>query len=158
MQLTKLVLQPLPSNEVAQSCPTLRLPGSSVHGIFQARVLEWVAISFSRVSSQPRDWTHISCIGRGFLYHQHNQGSPISVWGHFKAVLAFCSVNDAGALRKQQDVASPCATWTRIAHYSFMVLIFLWLNFSSNQKFQIFIQRRHIYRWPIGTWKEAQHY
>ena len=131
MQLTKLVLQPLPSNEVAQSCLTLcdpmdcSPPGSSVHRILQARILEWVAISFSRVSSQPRDWTHISCIGRGFLYHQHNQGSPISVWGHFKAVLAFCSVNDAGALRKQQDVASPCATWTRIAHYSFMVLIFL---------------------------------
>ena len=52
--------------EVAQSCPTLcdpmdcSLPGSSVHGIFQARVLEWVAISFSRGSSQPRDWTRVS--------------------------------------------------------------------------------------------------
>ena len=47
-------------SEVAQSCPTLcdpvdcSLPGSSVHGIFQARVLEWVDISFSRGSSQPR--------------------------------------------------------------------------------------------------------
>ena len=38
------------------------LPGSSVHGILQARVLERVAISSSRGSSQPRDWTHISCI------------------------------------------------------------------------------------------------
>ena len=48
-------------SEVAQFCPTLcdpmddSLPGSSVHGIFQARVLEWVAISFSRRASQPRD-------------------------------------------------------------------------------------------------------
>ena len=43
-------------------------PGSSVHGIFQARVLEWVAISFSRGSSQPRDRTWVSCIvGRCFL-------------------------------------------------------------------------------------------
>ena len=43
------------------------LPGSSLHGIFQARVLEWVAISFSRGSSQPRDWTWVSCIpGRCF--------------------------------------------------------------------------------------------
>ena len=47
-------------SEIAQSCPTLcdpmdcRLPGSTIHGIFQARVLEWVAISFSRGSSQPR--------------------------------------------------------------------------------------------------------
>ena len=59
--------------EVAQSCLTLcdpmdcSLPGSSVHGIFQARVLEWVAISFSRRSSQPRDWTWVSCtVGRRF--------------------------------------------------------------------------------------------
>ena len=36
------------------------LPGSSVHGIFQAKVLEWVAISFSRGSSQPRDQTWVS--------------------------------------------------------------------------------------------------
>ena len=43
------------------------LPASSVHGIFQARLLEWVAISFSRGSSWPRDWTSISCIaGRCF--------------------------------------------------------------------------------------------
>ena len=55
-------------SEVAQSCPTLcdpmdcSLPGSSVHGIFQARVLEWIAISFSRGSSQPRDWTRVSHI------------------------------------------------------------------------------------------------
>ena len=44
------------------------LPGSSVHGILlQARILEWVAISFSRRSSQPRDWTQVSCIvGRFF--------------------------------------------------------------------------------------------
>ena len=58
--------------EVAQSCPTLcdpmdcSLPGS-VHGILQARILEWVAISFSRGSSQPRDWTQVSHIaGRCF--------------------------------------------------------------------------------------------
>ena len=38
------------------------LPGSSVHGISQARILEWVAISFSRGSSRPRDQTHVSCI------------------------------------------------------------------------------------------------
>ena len=52
-------------NEVTQSCPTLlnpmdwRPPGSSIHGIFQARVLEWVAIAFSRGSSWPRDQTWV---------------------------------------------------------------------------------------------------
>ena len=47
-------------------------PGSSVHGIFQMRILEWVAISLSRGSSWPRGWTRISCvswIGRWILYH-----------------------------------------------------------------------------------------
>ena len=57
----------------SQSCPTLcdpvdcSPPGSSVHGILQARVLEWVAISFSRGSSRPRDQTQVSRIaGRRF--------------------------------------------------------------------------------------------
>ena len=60
---------------VAQLCPTLcdpmdcRLPGSSVHGIFQAKILKWVAISFSRGSSWPRDGTYVSCIDRWVLYH-----------------------------------------------------------------------------------------
>ena len=55
-------------SEVTQSSPTrcdpmgCSLPGSSVYGIFQARVLEWVAISFSRGSSWPRDRTQVSCI------------------------------------------------------------------------------------------------
>ena len=60
-------------SEVAQLCPTLcdpmdcSPPGPSVPGIFQARVLEWVAISFSRRSSQPRDQTQVSCTaGRRF--------------------------------------------------------------------------------------------
>ena len=54
--------------KVAQSCPTLcdpmdcSLPGSSVHGIFQAIVLEWIAVSFSRGSSRPRDRTQVSHI------------------------------------------------------------------------------------------------
>ena len=39
--------------------------GCSFHGIFQARILEWVAISFSRESSQPRDRTQVSCIAGG---------------------------------------------------------------------------------------------
>ena len=42
-------------------------PGSSVHGILQARILEWVAIPFSRASSQPRNQTEVSCIADRFL-------------------------------------------------------------------------------------------
>ena len=44
-------------------------PGSSVHGIFQARILEWVAISSSRGSSVPRDQTCVCYIGKLILYH-----------------------------------------------------------------------------------------
>ena len=44
-------------------------PGFSVHGISQAEILEWVAISFSRGFSQSMDWTCVSCIGRWLLYH-----------------------------------------------------------------------------------------
>ena len=51
-------------------------PGSSVNGILQARILEWVTIPFSRESSQPRDRTWVSCLGRWILYHLSHQGSP----------------------------------------------------------------------------------
>ena len=58
---------------VAKSCLTFcdtmdySPPGSSVHGVLLARILEWVAISFSRGSSQTKDQTRVSCIGRQIL-------------------------------------------------------------------------------------------
>ena len=58
---------------VNYSCPTLcntmdsSLASSSVHGILQARIMEWVAIPFSRGSSQPRNWTQVSCIAGRFF-------------------------------------------------------------------------------------------
>ena len=60
-------------SSVAQSCPTLLTPWTVAHQgplsreILQARILEWVAMPFSRGSSQPRDWTQISCIADGFF-------------------------------------------------------------------------------------------
>ena len=71
---------------VTQSCPALcdpmdySPPGSSVHGISQARMLEWVAISSSRGSFRTRDWTCVSCvscIGRWILLPVRHRGSPI---------------------------------------------------------------------------------
>ena len=67
---------------VSQSCLTLcnpmdcSPPDSSVHRILQARLLKWVAISFSRASSWPRDWTSISCVGRRILYHWAIREAP----------------------------------------------------------------------------------
>ena len=66
-------------SEVTQSCPTLwdpmdcNLPGSSIHGIFQARILDCIAISFSRGFSQPRDQTRVS----------HTAGRLFTVWATF---------------------------------------------------------------------------
>ena len=75
-------------SEVAQSCPTFcnpmdcSIPGSTVHGIFQARILEWVGIPLSRGSSQPRDRTHgsnplqvDSCL-HSFIHRLNHRGSP----------------------------------------------------------------------------------
>ena len=68
-----------------QSCTTLCStmdcfpPGSSVHGILQARILEWVAISSSRASFQPKNRTctfYVSYNGRWVLYHYSHLGSP----------------------------------------------------------------------------------
>ena len=68
-------------------------PGSSIHGIFQARMLEWVAISYTRESSLLRYQTRvccISCTGRWNLHHLHYLGSPT------------LSVNDPNAPRENQ--------------------------------------------------------
>ena len=72
---------------VTQSCLTLcnpmdcNLPRSSVHGIFQARILEWVVIAYSRGSSQLRNRTQVSCIAGEFFYSLSQQGSPrILAW------------------------------------------------------------------------------
>ena len=71
--------------KLLQSCLTLcdtmdcSPPGFSVHGILQEKTLDWIARSFSRGSSWPRDRTHvsyISCIGRQVLYHWCHLGSP----------------------------------------------------------------------------------
>ena len=66
----------------SQSCLTVCYPkncsppGSSVHGIFQARILEWVGVSSSRESSQPSDWTRALLHCRQILYHLSHQGNP----------------------------------------------------------------------------------
>ena len=63
------------------------LPGSSVHEIFTARILEWIGISYSRGSSQPKDQTHVpcvSCIGRWIFYYCTIWESPDKGVGTYK--------------------------------------------------------------------------
>ena len=73
---------------VAQLCPTpcdpkdCSPPGSSVHGILQERILEWIVISFSRGSSQPRDGTQVSCTAGRFF----------TIWATREALLVYIKV------------------------------------------------------------------
>ena len=70
--------------EATQLCLTLCDPiVYKVHGILQAIILEWVAFPFSRGSSQPRDWTQVSCIAGGFF----------TSWGTKEALVYTESVN-----------------------------------------------------------------
>ena len=105
-------------SEVAQSCPTLSdpmdcsPPGSSVYGILQARVLEWVAIPFSRGSSQPKEGTWVSHIGGRFftvwaigeasLYANSYPDLFWWCWEHYcqKAMRSWCRVPNANKLKK----------------------------------------------------------
>ena len=105
---------------VTQSCATLcdpmkgSLPGSSVHGILQVRILEWVAISLSRRSSQPRDWTRVSCITDRFFF----------IWATRKPI--FWSIVDLKCYLFQvydiviQYVYRLCSIWS---HYKILTLL-----------------------------------
>ena len=92
-------------SEVAQSCLTLWNPmdcsllGSSVHGIFQVRILKWVAISFSRGSSQSRDWTWVS----------HIAGRHFTVWATREAYLRKWPFKKVWLIMSSPSVASD---WT----------------------------------------------
>ena len=99
--------------KVAQSCPTLCNPiDYTVHGILQTRILEWVAIPFSRGSSQPKDWTLVSRIAGGFftswathLLITNNRFLSFSSLSPYKSFLrgsagkeSACSVGDLGSI------------------------------------------------------------
>jgi len=99
-------------------CP----PGSSIHGISQARTLEWVAISFSRRFSWPRDQICDSCIGRLILYHWATAGKPCNKYRgayifsyiyQFSSVQSSCSVmSDFLKPHTLQHARLPCPSPT----------------------------------------------
>ena len=80
-----------------QSCPALCIavgcspPGSSVHGILQARILGWVAISISRGSSWPRDRTHVFCtVGRCFTIWVTKEALCTELWSKQESIFPRC--------------------------------------------------------------------
>ena len=62
------------------------LPGSTVHGIHQARILEWVVIPFSRRSIGSRNWTQVFCTAGGLLTVWATRDSQFMVWNHLKTI------------------------------------------------------------------------
>ena len=125
-------------SEIAQSCPTLcdpvdcSLPGSSVHGILQARTLEWVTISFSRGSSQPRDGTRVSRIGgRRFNLWATREalGRTINSRKHFLVVVQ--SLSWARHFETPQSVACQASLSFTISQ-SLLILISIEAVMSSN--------------------------
>ena len=106
----------------AQSCTTLcnsinwSPQVSSVHIIFQARILEWVAISYSRGSSQSRDWTHASCIsgiGKLILYHWVTWNLIGELEAHTRLYLCFLFPLNVTKWRK---------VWSILKRFSFQFL------------------------------------
>ena len=107
-------------------------PGFSVHGIIQARILEWVAISFSKGSSRPRDWTGVSCSGKWFLYHRATWEAPIG---------SICSVQfsrsvvfDSLQLHGLQHARLPCPSPTPRA-YSNSCPLSWWCHPTTSSSF-----------------------
>ena len=95
-----------------KSSPTLccpkdcSLPGSSVHVISLLRILEWIAISFSRRSSRPRDWTSFSCIGRWILYCWATREAWYRYVTVAKYTWASCKESNRGAHQEDITVSS----------------------------------------------------
>ena len=115
---------------VSQTCLTIwdgvncRPLGSSVHGIFEAKLLEWVAISCSRGSSWPRDQTHISCIsciGRRILYHQATLEAQFScTYTHY------FSYSFHYALSPDIECSSLCSTVDLVTNMSLFSKLMRW--------------------------------
>ena len=131
--------------KVAQSCPTLcdltdcGPPGSSVHGILQARILEWVAFPFSRGSSQPRDQTQVSCIAGGFFTIWATRKVQFkNTWTYIHALWMYLSC-------QQQNLQSKLCTFeiiTKIIHFKFIYFfkfLIFYLKIHMKYQFVLFI-------------------
>ena len=104
-------------------------PGSSVHGILQARLLEWEAISFSRGSSQPRDQIQVSCISRQILYHSTTREAPhLWVWKHNLRRMIGKIAQFVTASYFSNSFFHLCTHTQRVdpSHFRYMVCIFVW--------------------------------
>ena len=128
---------------VAQMCPPLcdlvdcSPPGSSVHGITQASVLEWVAISFSRESSVPRDQSQVSYVsftGRWILYHWATGEAPLRLYSFYIILVflavPFCNINRRVINFEGNTIQQPVTDWIGLE----------WTRHEWNQKMETLLQ------------------
>ena len=110
------------------------LPGSSVYGILQARILKWVAISFSMGSSQPRNRTQVSCIAGRFFTNWatrrylasntpagHNTLGTWLTFGHLKGLMDDCGLAFGSNYKINNIYPEKCVLRPRLPIYSFLV-------------------------------------
>ena len=103
-------------SEVTESCPTLNDPmhcsplGSSIHGIFQARVLKWVAVPFSKGSSQPRDGTQV------FILQADSLPAEPPFKGFSSVQFSRSVVSDSLRPHESQHTRPPCPSPTPRVH------------------------------------------
>ena len=119
-----------------QSCPILcdpmdfSLPGSTVHGIFQARILEQAAIFYSRGSTRSRDWTCISCvscIGRQNLYHCATWEARLQTLLSLAKVWLKFNQDLANGVRSQSVISFPSKcliSESDMGHEGWLILVF----------------------------------
>ena len=99
--------------KVAQSCPTLCDPMDyTVHGILQAKILEWVAIPFSGGSSQLRDQTQVSCVAGRFFTTWATREALIKVYAFNRCSCSYVGYNSA-KLRRPGGCSSCCCQWVK---------------------------------------------
>ena len=118
---------------------SLSLPGSSNHGILQARILDWFAISFSRGSSWPRDRTHISCsfcIGRRVLY-------PWATWE-----AGNCSYGGGGSPTENRSSSPMQEARNRAESFTIQALTFL---FQASSPCSVRCDRAVLQTTPMGS-------
>ena len=138
-------------------------PGSCVHGILQARILEWVAISSSRASSPPGDQTHVSCLA-GEVFTTEPPGKPMpsglvgqkvaAQWPKVSLVVAWESILVGGTCEKPEGKPTETAAWAEL--YSVTLVPCRrrrrgrWLVSSSKG------QSEDSQSTPVGAHREAQ--
>ena len=129
-----------------------RLPGSSVHRIFQARILKWVAISSSRGSSQSRDRTCVSCIGRQIPYH----------WGTWEDQHTHTHTHTHTRMLSRFSCVQLCATLWTIACQSPLYMGFSrqeywreWISMPSSRGSSLTQELNlcllHLLHWQVGS-------